>query len=110
MRRHLSVVVVALVVAGGTVLAWPSIAELARTPVPAGAVLPATRVAGGVAEATFAPTPSPTPTPDPTPLPTATSTPSPMRSGTVRPRPEPLVAPARAADGPAAPDPRLLRG
>ena len=104
MRRHFILIVTALVVAGGTVLAWPSLSQIARTPVQAGAVLPATQVAGGQAEATFRPTP--VPTPDPTPSPT----PRPTPSISLPPRPEPVVAPARGADGPAPRDPRLLRG
>jgi len=105
-RRQLSLAVAALLVAGGTVLAWPTVAELARRPLPAEAVLPATRVAGVPAEVAFEPTPQPTPTPEPTP--TASPVPAPRSSAS--PRPEPIVAPARSADGPAAPDPRLLRG
>ena len=106
MRRQLSLAVAALLVAGATVLAWPWLAELARTPDPAGAVLPATHVAGDLGETAFDPTPEPTPTPAPTASPSPTL--APLIS--VPPRPEPLVAPARGADGPTAPDPRLLHG
>ena len=105
MRRHLFLLFAALFVAAGTVLAWPSVSQVARTPVPAGAVLPATDVAGGQAEATFEPTPEPTPAPA-----TPSPTPSPIPAVVLPPRPEPVVAPARGADGPAARDPRLLRG
>ena len=113
MRRQPFIAFAALLVAGGAVLAWPSIGELARIPVPAGAVLPV--AAGPIAEAspslsTAQPTTEPTtsPTAEPTTSPTPEPTRAPTGSGPMRP--QPLVAPARLGDGPQAPDPRLLRG
>jgi murein DD-endopeptidase MepM/ murein hydrolase activator NlpD len=98
-RRQSLIVTAALVVGGAAVLAWPSIADYARTPVPVGAVLPASAA------------------PDRTPRPSvASSTPSPQ------PTPSPidldseivLVAPnlarALAADGPTPADPATLTG
>ncbi len=109
MRRQPVLALAALVVAGGAVLAWPTLSEITRTPVPVGAVIPAVAVpavAGPSATATHTPpaTPTPAPTDIPTPAPTA------RPSISLPPRPEPVVAPARGADGPMAPDPRLLRG
>ncbi len=105
MRRQPFIAFAALLVAGGAVLAWPSLAQLAEIPVPAGAVIPATAGIGFEATPGVPPTavqseePKSTPTPEPTPTPVIS----------LPPRPEPYVAPARSADGPAPADPRLLR-
>ena len=107
MRRQPILALAALVVAGGAVLVWPTLSQITRTPVPVGAVLPAAAHAStepaspsAAAARTTAPDPTPTATPSPTPRP----------SVSLPPRHEPVVAPARSADGPMARDPRLLRG
>jgi murein DD-endopeptidase MepM/ murein hydrolase activator NlpD len=110
-RRQSFIAFAALLVAGGAVLAWPSIGQLARIPVPAGAVLPA--AAAPIAETSAAPSVQSTaePTTSPTAEPTTSPTPEPTRAPTsIGRRPQPFVAPARQGDGPQAPDPRLLRG
>ena len=107
MRRQPFIALAALVVAGGAVLAWPTLSQLIRTPVPVGAVLPAIASPASQLPSTT-PDPTAVPTTRPTPTPSPTPTPRPSFSGP--PRPEPIVAPARGADGPMAPDPRLLRG
>ena len=98
MRRQPIIACAALLIAGGAVLAWPSLGGLGRTPVPVGAVLPAVAAASPLARPTATPTPTPTPTAEPTPSPRPT------------PKPTPLVAPGVAGDGPSAPDPRRLMG
>lgn len=75
-------------------------AQLSRTPVPVGAVLPVI----ALAPATAGPTPLPAASPRPTALPAPTSGPDPSIHR------EPMVARALAADGPMAPDPRRLSG
>ena len=108
MRRQPFVAFAALLVAGGAILAWPSIGELTRIPVPAGAVLPAS--AGPIAGAP-APSVEGSLTPaEPSPSPTAEPTPTPHGMTGFLSRPEPAVAPARLGDGPQAPDPGDLRG
>lgn len=107
MRRQPVIALAALVVAGSAVLAWPTLSQITRTPVPVGAVLPA--VAGPVAAAPSL-TPEVTPVASPTAPAVPTPAPTPRPSISLAPRAEPVVAPARGADGPMAPDPRLLRG
>jgi murein DD-endopeptidase MepM/ murein hydrolase activator NlpD len=105
-RRQPFIAFTALLVAGGAVLAWPSLGELARIPVPAGAVVPASAEPNPVATAppvlgveSAAPSPNSTAEPAPTQVPIAG----------FQPRQEPALAPARLGDGLQAPDPGRLR-
>ena len=96
MRRHALAVIAALVLGAGTVVAWPQVAQLGRTPVPVGAVEPAIATAP-VAQALLPPA-SPQPTP------------APVRVNPPAVHPDPATAPGLAGDGPAPPDPRRLTG
>jgi hypothetical protein len=97
-RRQPLIAFAALAVAGAVTLAWPSLGELARSPVPVGAVLPATASLAG-------PSPAPSVPPPSTPA-------GPSATPTLRPvvRRQPFVAPGRFGDGQVAIDPRRLSG
>ncbi|MEO8229961.1 MAG: M23 family metallopeptidase [Chloroflexota bacterium] len=98
MRRHALIAIAAVLLGGGSVFAWPQLAELGRTPVPVGAVEPAVATALAVAQAALpAASPGPTAAPAPRPDPPAI-------------QPDPGVVPGLAGDGPGAPDPRRLTG
>jgi murein DD-endopeptidase MepM/ murein hydrolase activator NlpD len=101
-RRRSFIALVAIVLGSGAVFAWPSLSQLARTPVPVGAVLPVTAPASAAAGPIAVPTASPQPTLAPTPTPT----PSPRPAI----HPELVVVPGLAGDGPGAVDPRRLTG
>lgn len=99
MRRHALIAIAAVLLGGGAVVVWPPMAQLARTPVPVGAVLPVTAVGpaagpSALSAASAQPTAAPGPTPSPRPA----------------VHPDPTVVPGLAGDGPAAPDPRRLSG
>lgn len=98
MRRHALIAIAAVLLGGGAVVAWPPVAQLGRTPVPVGAVLPVT------AAATAGPTALPAATPQPTAAPTPTPSPRPAV------HPDLTIVPGVAGDGPGAPDPRRLTG
>jgi murein DD-endopeptidase MepM/ murein hydrolase activator NlpD len=103
-RRRSLITLIAFVLGGGAVFAWPSAAQLLRAPVPVGAVLPVTAAASAEAEATVPPTPLPVLSP----LPTATPEPP----ASLPPALYPPVTLARGLDGEGsvAPDPRRLTG
>ena len=108
MRRQPLIVFAALIVAGGAVLAWPTLSELARTPVPVGAVLPGTGapVAAGplatVPLASTQPTPAATETPAPTETPAATETSTPTAPAGPSAAPGPTALPTLPPGGPRA--------
>jgi murein DD-endopeptidase MepM/ murein hydrolase activator NlpD len=102
-RRHVLIAIAAVFIGGGAVVAWPQLAQVARTPVPAGAVLPVTNVGpAAAADPGAQPVAPPQPTAAPAPGPTTSSRPA-VRRG-------PTIQPALAGDGPSAPDPRVLSG
>jgi murein DD-endopeptidase MepM/ murein hydrolase activator NlpD len=103
-RRQPFIAIAALVLGGAVVLAWPTIAEIARSPVPVGAVLPASAAPAEPPAPTLTPAPTAAATPSPEP------TPSPIDLSPEIELIPPLIAPARSGDGPAPADPRSLTG
>ncbi len=118
MRRQPSIAIAALAIGVASVIAYPSIADLARSPVPVGAVLQAT--AEPEQTPTIAPTIAPTRSVDPTPSTTPTASSEPTAPAEPQPSPIPVdpqvPVPALdhagilAGDGSIPADPRSLTG